>query len=562
MSSPAPVQSVANEIFNLIRGQESNFPFPVKRKTVTVGTFDAATGRFVYAVPTFEDEFSAQPLEDIDEAPSHPGTGKPPKILRGGRVEAIGAVEVILRFKVVNRVGDVTLFIPGLPVVRSATDAVTVSVGAGESVIFSISNRNKKFTSELPLEIVRFVVGVGVFEIPAFPVSIIYAPPADQAQKNVSRWKVAKTTGNTSSITIGEEQTTTRPVAPDFTFAAQVASDMKLVANGLDGLNKLLNNSTVGTISKALKFVAGGLGSVSVTEADGVSSVNQHSVTLSVGKEQTITTSAASGGPGSGDLIHYLKNVKFVWFAQSVGRPQIVIIGHDGIGVTSVGFLKSGGQTDLDPKTVAEFLKLDPFVAGGASAALPPERFVYLDTIDLNGGEISQTESYTVTEENLKQSTTTHTRIENSKPGFLKFLGLGVTDEKSTETVITHKSAAQSSETRQVSNTVHLFARPDERYSVEVYYDVIFGTFAYREARSSPTPLLEGLVRGSDGKVAAGRIVTLINRGRKFTTRTNSAGRYAFHASAIKPGKFEVTVGGVKETRTLAAGSTTFNVKA
>jgi hypothetical protein len=561
MSSPAPVSSVANEIFNLIRGQESNFPFPVKRRTVTVGTFNAATGKFKYAVPTFEDEFSMAPLEDVD-GKGGPGTGKPPKILKGGRVNAIGAVEVILRFEVENRIGDVPLSIPYVAFVRCGADAVVVSVGAGESVKFTIANRTKKFTSELPLEIVRFVAGAGVFEIPAFPVSIIYAPPADQGQKNVSRWKVTKSTGNTSSFSIREEQTTSRPVAPDFTSASIAADQMRLAANALDRLNKLLNDGTVKAISKALKVVAGGLGSVSVTEADGVSSVKQQSVTLSVDKEQTITTSAASGGPGSGDLIHYLKNVKFVWFTRSVGQPQVLIIGHDGIGVTSTGFLKSGGQTDLDPQTVAEFLKLDPFVAGGPSAALPPERFVYLDTIDINGGEISQTETYSVTDENLKQSTTSHTRIENSKPGFLKFLGLGVTDESSTETIIEHSSAVQSSDTRKVSNTIHLFAGPDERYSVEVYYDVIFGTFAYRQVRSSPIPVLKGMAFGKDGKVAALKIVKLINQGRKFTTRTDSAGRYAFHANTIKPGKFQVIVGGVKKTGTLVAGKTKFDIEA
>lgn len=560
MSSPSPA-SVANQIFNLIRGQESNFPFPVKKRTVTVGSFNASTGRFTYAVPTREKEVSAPDLEDVDGSPGGPGTGKPPKIRTGGTVNAIGAVEVILRFEVKNRIGDVTLSIPGLPVVRRAANAVTINVGAAGSTNFTITNRNKKFTSEIPLEIIRFVAGAGVFEIPAFPVSIIYAPPADQGQKNVSRWKVTKSTGNTTSFSIGEEKTTTHPVAPDFTSASIAADQMKLAAKVLDGINAVAKNPALKGISTALNVVAGGLGSVSVTEADGVSSVQQHSVTLSLDKEQTISTNAASGGPGDGDLIHYLKNVKFVWFTQSVGRPQVIVIGHDGIGVTSVGFLKNGGQTDLDPETVAAFLKLDPFVAGGPSAVLPSERFVYLDTIDINGGEISQTESYSVTEENLKQSTTSHTRIENSKPGFLKFLGLGVTDEGSTETVIRHSSAVQSSDTRKVSNTIQLFARPDERYSVEIYYDVIFGTFAYREAGSSPTPRIIGTAFGEDGKVAARKIVTMMNQGRKFTTRTDTAGRYAFHATTIQPGKFQISIDGVKKTGTLTAATTQFDIK-
>ena len=351
MANPAAALSPVNEIFDLIRGQEANFPFPVKKRTVTVGTFDAATGRFEYAVPTYEKEHE------------NPLPGKPPIVMEGGRVNAIGAIEVILRFIIQNRKGEVTVAIPGLPTVRAASDAISVSIGAAGSPKFTIIGGGRKFTNALPLRIARFVVGAGVFELPAFPVAIIYAPPPDKDQKNVSRWTVAKTTGNTSSISFGEEKSTSNPVTPDFAAVNQIASDMKLVAKGVDLLNKAFNNPALTGISKGLNIIAGGLGSSSTTEVEGTSANQQHSLTLSVSQEQTISTNAASGGPGSGDLIYYLKNVKLAWFTQEVGRLRVSMIGHDGIGVTTVGFLKSGGQTDLDPATIAEFLKLDPFVA-------------------------------------------------------------------------------------------------------------------------------------------------------------------------------------------------------
>jgi len=41
--------ATTNEIFDLIRGQEANFPFPVNQRTITVGTF-------TYSVPTYEEE--------------------------------------------------------------------------------------------------------------------------------------------------------------------------------------------------------------------------------------------------------------------------------------------------------------------------------------------------------------------------------------------------------------------------------------------------------------------------------------------------------------------------
>ena len=168
MASPANALSVSQEIFNLIRGQENNFPFPVKKATVTVGTFDAATGKFTYSVPTYTEEIIV------------PG-GKPPKvILKGGKVTAINAIEVILRFTLKNRTGEVKLAIPGLPVIRTATaSSITVSVGAAASLLFTLTSGRKKFVSELPLEVSTFTAAAGVFEVPAFPIAIIYAPVPD-----------------------------------------------------------------------------------------------------------------------------------------------------------------------------------------------------------------------------------------------------------------------------------------------------------------------------------------------------------------------------------------------
>ncbi|HEV2763547.1 MAG TPA: carboxypeptidase-like regulatory domain-containing protein [Pyrinomonadaceae bacterium] len=551
MSKASPTKLNANDVFNLIRGQEVNFPFPVKKRTVTVGTFDAATGRFAYSVPTFTEEF---------EPPDGAGPVKPQKPLKGGVVNAIGAIEVALRFRIKNRKGDAAVSIPGLPVVRAAADTLTVSVGAAESVEFTVSNNNKSFTSELPLGIIRFTVGAGVFELPALPIAIIYAPPEDRSQKNVSKWTASETTGNTTSISVSDKKTTTRPAAV-FSNASAMGGAMRGMAKFLDALTLKFNSPEVKGIIKGLNLIADGLGSVSATESEGVSVTEQGSVRLSVGTQKTISTNPASGGPGSGDLIHYLKDVKLAWYAESVGRIRVTVLGHGGIAATTVGLLKSGGETDLDPETTAEFLKLDPFVASGPSASLPPERFVLLETIDLNGGDISLTETYTVTTENSTQTTATRTRVEKSQPGFLKFLGLGVTDEGSVETVVTHSSAVGSSESRTISNSIQLFARPDERYVVELYCDVIFGTFAYRQVRPSPRPLLEGTVSLGDGKALAGRVVTMFSDGRKYTTRTDASGRYAFHARGIRPGRFEVSVGGVKRTRTLAPGKTKFDLE-
>ncbi len=246
-------------------------------------------------------------------------------------------------------------------------------------------------------------------------------------------------------------------------------------------------------ISIAPGAIADALGSASASETQGIAVSSQHSVTLSMGNQQTVTTNSGAGGPGSADLIYYLKNLKLAWFINSAGPLRVTVFGHDGIGVTSVGFLKNGGQTDLDPETVKAFLGLDPFVAGGPAAVLPPARYAYLDTIDLNGAEITTVETYTVTNQDTKQITTTTTDVQNNNAGFLRWIGLGVTDENSTQSIVSQSSSTQATNSHAVSNTVDLFAQATERCSVEIYCDVVFGTFAYRLATTSNTPQLTGV---------------------------------------------------------------------
>src|SRR5215208_4078110 len=104
MSSPVTALATADQIFNLIRGQEANFPFPVSKKTFTVGTFDANTGRFTYSVRTQTEKFN---------------DGGKPKVFTGGIVDAVNVVDVTLRFKIRNAQGAVTASVLGVPPVQS-----------------------------------------------------------------------------------------------------------------------------------------------------------------------------------------------------------------------------------------------------------------------------------------------------------------------------------------------------------------------------------------------------------------------------------------------------------
>jgi len=576
--------SISTQIFNTIQGQEAAFPLPVARKTFTVGTFDASTGKFGYAVPTYMEKFTGPP----------DGGGPPkPRISIGGQLNAQNVIDVVLRFNVTHRQGAFTATVAGAPAVSTTTaNSVDVQIGAATNASFSLSSNGKTFESELPLEINHRLIGAGVFSIPALPVSIVYAPPVDQSQKNVSKWAVTNTTGNTTTFTFTSANSTTQPVTPQFNTVNDFVSVLKGIATaiglisaaglaggqsgaqsgggqsgggqsggGQSGGGKSGGDPTAKLIAGALDIIAGALGSSSATETQSVTATSQQSLTLTASNQQTITTNAANGGPGSGDVIVYLKNPKLAWVVDGAGPLRVTVFGHDGIGLTSVGFMKSGGQTDLDAATTNALLALDPFVAGGPSVTLPAGRFAYLDTIDLNGSEINIAETHTVSKTESQQTTNTTQHVENDKAGVLSFIDIGVTNDGSTQTSITQTSATQTQNTNTIANTIDLLAKAAERYSVEIYCDVVFGTFAYRQVATSPTPVVTGTAVGSDGKPAANQIVTLMNNNRKYTTRANANGQYAFSASTIKPGPSVLTLGKLTQAFELSAAAAVVNLK-
>ncbi len=126
MATATASSLTSNQIFDLIRTQAAIFPFPAPSLTVTVGTFDAATGKFTYAVNTYQEDF-------VDPK------GKP-VVLTGGHVDALNVANIFLEFKVKNRQGDFVASVSGTqPVRTSNSDSVVVPIGAAASVAFTLS---------------------------------------------------------------------------------------------------------------------------------------------------------------------------------------------------------------------------------------------------------------------------------------------------------------------------------------------------------------------------------------------------------------------------------------
>ena len=72
--------------------------------------------------------------------------------------------------------------------------------------------------------------------------------------------------------------------------------------------------------------------------------------------------------------------------------------------------------------------------------------------------------------------------MTDSREGWLSFVGLGVTDTSTTRMTTTHSQSTELSISERIKTAVELHAAGSERYNIDVFYDRIFGGFAFRRA--------------------------------------------------------------------------------
>ena len=532
-----------SQLYNAIKAQEPNFPVPQPTATIAVGTFNAQTREFKYAVKTYTERVG-------DPATQNPTKGGPlkPQIetLTGGQALAVNVFDLKLRFDVTGQKGTFTVNVPGH---KSGTapqgqSSVVVDVGAATEVNFTLICDGNSFTPELPLKIDRPAIAAGAMTIPAWPVAIVYAPPVDAQKKNTASLSNTDSIGATTTVSFTAGHSKQAPVNawdnPGFgTAEFQRAAPM---SDAMKSLGPLLKDIPI--VSSALGVISGLLGSVSGTETQGTTVTNQHSQTVTNSTQDTVTTNPNGGGPGSSDIMYFLKNARLCWFSTG-GPVQLALLGWDQSEYVDVSMLKhQPGKPGLDQKTAQALLALDPFVAGGPQANLPKSRFAYVDTIDVNGVMVLKNISYTLSNTDLQQTADTIVDVENDSQGLLGFLGvMGLPDTQTLQTTMSQSSALQTTQTHSVSKQLQLNAGPQEFYSVEVYCDVVFGTFAFRPIQTAASPIFSGIARGKSNEPLANTEVTLVSNGRRFVTMSDESGRFAFRASTIPAGVAQIMAG-------------------
>lgn len=390
------------------------------------------------------------------------------------------------------------------------------------------------------------VLGMGAFTIPALPMTIVYAPPQGKLAKNSVTYSdtVTLTRTVTSSIS-NSTNTKTVQAYSAADLIGKVAGAITMVvavvgtggagagAGGLAGALGGVVTALVGTgggateanmstadaakqVSSELSLMSGVLNAVdqSTNSSGGTVTVqNDNSMSL------TITNMSQYGsesglGPGVGDRVVYLKNVKVVWMAIN-GEVGIHVLGYDGVGANAVTDLKQEAQSiaagnpaklGLDAATIQQLLSYDPLTANRrvvVTALQPPlvgpPRFVPANPPGRNGSGTGSSGdqfsvSYDVAHETKQTVSNVQTTITDVKPSWVGVLFGDPNTETTTTSTFTTSQVVDDKSDDKLTSTITLFSSGvDDSYDVKVFYDCTFGTYLVLDSNSAA---LQGTTTG------------------------------------------------------------------
>jgi hypothetical protein len=495
--------TTAQQAYDAIKNLEATgkFPLPLTTATVLVGTFHADTGKFSFSVPTMVVTKVVDPGDPKAKPP------RPPikETTITGKAQ-INAVQLFLKFMVVNPQGQFTVNAGGVSgTADPGQNQVTVGMGIHTTVpnpdgtipTMTVFLSSGDASTSIQLQVIRPpIVGAGAFTLPAVPVRLIYAPPPGPQQKDYAEYSDMSSFSSKISTTVSSANST--KTAPAYTTsdfldktAALVSSIQSLITAFKDsGIVKEVGSA----ITLGLNLLSGIVSSNTTSTTDSITTTTEHDIQVT--DSSTTTEGTPTGlGPGLGDRFVYLRNVKVAWLLAN-GELSITVLGSDGIRgfaaqellsdaatLTSSSTSDAGPITNLDAATIQTLLALDPFV-GNPSPGLAQPRFVQNDPASAGGsGTDPNGDSFVVTHDITTTDITTQTNVSTTvtdyKPGWLAAL-FGTNETTENQLTMTYTSAAQTSTEQKQTATVYFFAAPDDPpYLVGLYFDVLFGTFAF-----------------------------------------------------------------------------------
>lgn len=548
-----------DSLYELLKKFESTFPLPAPYVTVNVGTFDAAAGKFTGLTTSVTTD-----SEPIEHGPHDRPKNPAPKFV-GDHWEIItidarwrqtitlvpapkvGLAPVLLQFAIANAASPWSVTVGGFTTsVPAGQSTVLVSIWDRTIVPWSIHAGASTYADQLMIQRTAALPGLGAFTIPVIPVAIVYAPPKDSLGRSVATYGVGNTVGTVVSYDFSSGSSETVPkmdqtftTFTEFKSALDVASQVLSLAGGEGS-------------SKGLSVISSELGTASQTEQTDIVSGGGTSLTVTTSSTQTLSTNAQGGGPGAGDTIIFYKNVGVAWLYNN-GHLRLCPIGHTFVAVTAAA-LKSDPH-GLSSEDQQHLLSLDPFVAGGPQASLDPNRFTVPDgglevNVEYGGGD-SIDQKYVKTRDTKTTTTNKTSTIDTSSwdPGaFVKLLGIG---GKKMQLTTTETNATADEVSSTVTLEANLFSGPNDYFVVTLWYDELFGTWAFQQGQATSSPI----VSGTGAK--PNEVIRLVAGSRAYVTVADRKGHYQFRAASIPEGAARLTVGNQNATTVTIVGRRT-----
>lgn len=530
----------ADQVYDLIKQEEGRFAVPAPYFTVDVGTLDVATGTFTGLRTT-----TRRNPEPLPHRPGqHPANPAPE--FRGNRwvsvtidnswhetvtsvpAPVVPLAPVLLRFSVSSAPSPWSVKAAGVETAPAGQMSLLVNLWDAAGVTWTLTAGGVTVTDSLLIQRPAGppAAAVGAFTIPVLPVTIVYAPPADSPGLSTASYTTAQTVGTSVDVGIGNETSTTVPVR-----ATGFVGQLQGFRGVLTADAAVLQAAGAGSIASGFTAAAGQLGQVTATHQDTISDGFETTFTVTQSTTDTAGTTAAGGGPGQGDVLHFVKDLRMVW-AYADGDLRLCPLDETDVLVTARGLHGDPAQSGITAADAASLLALDPFVSD--PAAVPsPDRFTLVERLEYGHGattvkklDFTRDTKDQVTHKQVSTDTTTW----DAGP-VLKALGLGGTTASS----YTLTNATGSDVSQTVTATANLVSGPDDYFTVNIWYDALFGTFAFQQLPPTEEPRIAGT------GATPGREVVLEAGGLEYRSVAGPEGSYQFRAPGIPAGQVTVT---------------------
>lgn len=542
------------ELYQTIKQDEALIPIPAPYVTINVGTFDAGTGTWTgltTRVMTDPEPVEHEPGQrPTNPAPQYEGSEyisvtidaqwrRTTTIIPAPTVQI---APVLLQFNMANASTAWSVTANGNTQSASAgQNTLTVNVWDLTTINWILQVGGRTHSDGLRIQRQAGIPAFGAFTIPVLPVAIVYAPPADSQKKSTASYGTSNTVGTTISFDFSTDSSQT--TEPAFTDGAAFRAFLSLVSTALGAVGGAMSGQSGAPYTSASKDVSGFaslLPSETITEQQGTVEDSGSSMTVTYTSSSALGTSAVGGGPGVGDTIIFYKDVLVAW-AYTGGSWQLFPFAATFAALTTAVLQNQLAQAGISSQDQQVLLSLDPFVAGGPSATPPGNRYTIPtgvpDSIEYGGGA-TFVNTYTVTRDN-KNTTTTKTYTTDTTtwdPGtLLQMFGFGT---QKTQTTTTLTNAVGSDVSNTVTLNVDLVSGPTDVFTIAIWYDNLFGTWAFQQLAPAAQPMVSG--QGAQ----PGEVVTLQAGGKVHVSVADSKGNFAFRAPNIAPGSAQLLLQG------------------